>query len=55
MRKKHVFTGIVILLIFMVIYFWNIIFAIALNSENIERHTLGVMLQGRITPTKKMF
>jgi hypothetical protein len=54
MRKKYVFTGVVILLILMVIYFWNIIFAIALNSENIDRHTLGVMLQGRFKPTKEI-
>jgi hypothetical protein len=46
--------GISILLILIVIYLRNIIFAIALHSENIDRHTLGVMLQGRFAPTKEI-
>lgn len=30
------------------------IFAIALQSEDIDRHTIGVMLQGRFAPTKEI-
>lgn len=54
MRKKYIFIGTGILLILIFIYLWNIIFAIALHSENLDRHTLGVMLQGRFAPTKEI-
>jgi hypothetical protein len=54
LRKKYILMGIGILLILVFIYLRNIIFAIVLHSENIDRHTLGVMLQGRIAPAKEL-
>lgn len=54
MRKKYILIGIAILLILIVIYLRNIIFAIALHSENIDGHVLGVMIQGRFVPKKEI-
>jgi hypothetical protein len=54
MRKRYLFIGIFILLILIVIYFWNIVFAVACNSEKIDIRILNVMLQGRIKPTKEL-
>lgn len=54
MRKKYIFIGTVILLILIFIYLRNIIFAIALHSENLDGHTLVVMLQGSFVPTKEI-
>lgn len=46
MRKKYLFIGMVIVLAFIVIYMGNIIYAIASNSEDIDKHTFNVMIQG---------
>lgn len=54
LRKKFIFMSICIILILIFTYLRNVIFAFALQSENIDRHTLGVMLQGRFAPTKEI-
>lgn len=54
MRKKYLFIGIFILFILIAIYFWNIVFALACNSEKIDIRILNVMLKGRIKPTKEV-
>jgi hypothetical protein len=50
MRKKYSF----ILIAFVSIYLWNIIFAFACHSENIDKHTFNAMLQGRFNPRKEL-
>lgn len=54
MRKKYILIVIGILLILVFTHLRNIIFAIVVHSENIDRHTLEVMLQGRFAPTKEL-
>jgi|GEM_PF-4526144 len=54
MRRKYKITGLVIIFSITVVYFGNIIFAITIHSENIDKHTLGIMLQGRLNPTKEI-
>lgn len=54
MRKKYFFIGMFIVLIFIVTYLGNIIYAIACQSENIDKHTLNVMLQGSFNPRKEL-
>lgn len=54
MRKKYVFNGILVMTVITVIYFENIIYAFICHSENINRQTINVMLQGRLNPIKEI-
>lgn len=53
MKKKYIFIAVLLLILSLLFYFRNIIFAIIIHSENIDKHTLSVMLQGRINPVKE--
>lgn len=54
MKKRYIFIRIFILTVLIVIYFWNIVFAFACNSEKIDINTLNVMFQGRLNPKREI-
>lgn len=53
MKKKYLFVGILLLSLLVSVYFWNIIYAFICHSEDIDKHTFNVMIQGTVKPTKE--
>lgn len=53
MRRKYIFISLVVLGILFLLVFRNIVFAFISNSERIDRHMFGAMVQSAIAPSKE--
>jgi hypothetical protein len=54
MRKKYFLLACFLLLVLIITFLWNIIYAFACSSEKIDKQMLNVMLQGRFASTKEI-